>query len=249
MGNAWAVLFLATGLFFLVVSLAGPKRGVRHVFPSIALLTIGAAAAIGALLELPKLAPAPGVRPVRQTQPPGRHGAAPPEPSIPPRVLAAERRKRDLVLAALVAAALSPLAFGRSLGRHGELARLCKVTPLADSNLDWGQDLLRLQELLEQRGIRPDLLSIAYFGGDLPSYRIPAAMDLLEGGAPRRYLAISRELQLLGPQAALYPSGTAGVQKALELIAPGKNPIAVGRAGDSIDLYEVGASAGAGTSR
>ncbi|MBL8112832.1 MAG: hypothetical protein JNK60_08110, partial [Acidobacteria bacterium] len=42
-----AAVFLFSGLFLLAASLPGPRIGVRHVFPTIALLTVSAAAVLG----------------------------------------------------------------------------------------------------------------------------------------------------------------------------------------------------------
>ena len=48
---------------------------------------------------------------------------------------------------------------------------------------------------------RAPSLGVAYFGGDLPSFRIPGCVDLLASDAPLpRYVAVSRQLLLVGPQ-------------------------------------------------
>lgn len=44
---------------------------------------------------------------------------------------------------------------------------------LNDSNLDWGQDLRRLPPLLTRLGIPEEDVTVAYFGGALPSYHLP----------------------------------------------------------------------------
>lgn len=145
--------------------------------------------------------------------------------------------RRALVAATLLA--LSPLAFGRALGRFGASARLFPSPPLADSNLDWGQDLPRLAELARQRGIPPSSLGVAYFGGDLPSLRIPGCVDLLEADASLpRYVAVSRQLLLVGPETALFAEGRS---RAARVVAELKARDAgfVARAGDSIDLFEL----------
>lgn len=46
---------------------------------------------------------------------------------------------------------------------------------LSDSNLDWGQDLRRLPPLLTRLGIPEEDVTVAYFGGALPSYHLPRA--------------------------------------------------------------------------
>lgn len=135
--------------------------------------------------------------------------------------------------------ALSPVAFGRTVGRHGLAVRLFAVPPLADSNLDWGQDLPRLAGLAAERGIPPGELGVAYFGGDLPSYRLPGCVDLLAADAPLpRHVAVSRQLLLVGPDTVPFPDGRPRARRVLEeLKARGARLVA--RAGDSIDLFEV----------
>ena len=135
--------------------------------------------------------------------------------------------------------ALSPLAFGRSVGKHGLLARLSSVPPLADSNLDWGQDLPRLAGLAASRGVEPGSLGVVYFGGDLPSYRIPGCVDLLAADAPLpRFVAVSRQLLLVGEAAVPFVDGRTRAARVLaELTARGAKVVA--RAGESIELFEV----------
>ena len=136
--------------------------------------------------------------------------------------------------------ALSPLAFGRSVGRHGLAARFFRAPPLADSNLDWGQDLPRLATLASERGIPPASLGVAYFGGDLPSFRIPGCVDLLATDAPLpRYVAVSRQLLLVGPETALFAEGTAARGTRPGRAEERGTPRSSARAGDSIDLFEI----------
>jgi hypothetical protein len=148
-------------------------------------------------------------------------------------------RRSPAAFAFALLLALSPLAFGRSVGRHGLVARLFTVPPLADSNLDWGQDLPRLADLVARRGIPPASLGVAYFGGDLPSFRIPGCVDLLAADAPLpRYVAVSRQLLLVGPGTVPFAEGRPRAARVLaELKA--RDAAFVARAGDSIDLYEV----------
>lgn len=137
-------------------------------------------------------------------------------------------------LGAVLLLALSPLAFGRSLGWFGAAARLFPDPPVADSNLDWGQDLFRLRDELPARGISPGALDVVYFGGDLPATRIPGSRDVARDvGPPRRYLAVSRQLLLTGPDSAL-GDDRAAVADALR--APRGRFLF--RAGDSIDVFE-----------
>ncbi len=134
---------------------------------------------------------------------------------------------------------LSPLAFGRSVGRHALAARLFPEPPLADSNLDWGQDLPRLAALSASRGIAPGDLGVAYFGGDLPSFRVPGCVDLLAADAPLpRYVAVSRQLLLVGPETVPFADGRPRAARVLaELKARGAKVVA--RVGESIELFEV----------
>ncbi|KAA0249912.1 MAG: hypothetical protein EDX89_23380 [Acidobacteria bacterium] len=199
-GPRAARLFFAAGLLLLAGSLPGPRIGVRHVFPTVAFLTLGAAAALG-----PRIA-----------------------------------RLSAWARGALLLVVLSPLAIDRSLGASGLVGRLVGRPVLSDSNLDWGQDLLRLRNLLGARGIPPGEVSIVYFGGDLPAMRIPGCLDHLEADAPlRRYAAVSRQYLLLGGEAAILPGGAPRVARSVSELRA-RSPRPVGRAGDSIELFEVG---------
>ncbi|MCL4806693.1 MAG: glycosyltransferase family 39 protein [Thermoanaerobaculia bacterium] len=148
-------------------------------------------------------------------------------------------RRSPAAFALALLLALSPLAFGRSVGRHGLAARFFSVPPLADSNLDWGQDLPRLADLAARRDIPPASLGVAYFGGDLPSFRIPGCIDLLAADAPLpRYVAVSRQLLLVGPETVPFAEGRPRAARVLaELKA--RDAQFVARAGDSIDVFEV----------
>ena len=148
-------------------------------------------------------------------------------------------RRSTAAYAAALLLALSPLAFGRSIGRHGLLVHLFTEPPLADSNLDWGQDLPRLAELAAKRGIAPSSLGVAYFGGDLPSFRIPGCIDLLASDAPLpRWVAVSRQILLVGPDTVPFAEGRPRAARVIaELKA--RDAAFVARAGDSIDLFEL----------
>ncbi len=191
---------LLSGALVFLLSLPGPRIGVRHVLLPAALISAGAAAALAA--------------------------------RVAPRLL------RSVVLLG-AALSLVPLALGRTIGREGLAARFFARPAVADSNLDWGQDLLRLGRELPARGLKPESLAIAYFGGDEPAVRIPAAADLLRGGSleGRRLLAVSRQLLLVGPEAALDPEGVPGARAA---VAATRDPRArfLFRAGNSIDVFE-----------
>ncbi len=195
-----ARLLLAAGAVLFLVSLPGPRIGVRHVLSPAALLTCGAAVVL-----------APAIR----------------------------KRGGALALAATALVVLAPLAGGRSLGSFGLVARAFPSPPVADSNLDWGQDLLRLRDLLKARGIRPEDAGVAYFGGDSVAYRIPGAVDLLESDAPLpRHVAVSRQLLLTGAGSVLFADGRPRAARLLAtLAAEGAKPVA--RAGDSIELFDL----------
>ncbi len=157
--------------------------------------------------------------------------------------LAARLRTRALLATAAVA--LVPLALGRTIGREGMAARLFPRPALADSNLDWGQDLIRLGRELSARGLRGEDLAIAFFGGDEPALRIPRSADLL-GGSPldgRTLLAVSRQLLLVGPASALDPES---VPRAREAVAAARSDGArfLFRAGTSIDVFALQAGPG-----
>lgn len=205
-GPRFARLSYVAALLLFAGSLPGPRIGVRHVFPSIVFLTLGAGAALGpSLSRLPRVS-----------------------------------------RAGLLLVALSPLASDRNLGTDGLVGRLVGRPVLADSNLDWGQDLLRLRDLLARRGIPSSQVGIAYFGGDDPSLRIPGVADLLESSAPpRRYLAVSRHLLLLGPEAVLVTDTSGRAARSLALARdPGSRLVA--RAGESLELFDLGGTGGGG---
>lgn len=188
-----SLLLSAVALF--VLSLPGPRIGVRHVLLPAVLASAGAAAA-----------------------------------------LAQRRGPRPLLVS--VIAALAPLALGRTIGREGLAALLYQRPALADSNLDWGQDLLRLRDELGRRGLSPSGLAVAYFGGDEPSERLPGAADLLRGGSleGRTLLAVSRQFLLVGPGASLDPAGVPGAAAAVAAVRSGRARFHF-RAGTSMDVF------------
>jgi hypothetical protein len=198
---------LVSAAALLVLSLPGPRIGVRHVLLPAVLASAGAAAA-----RAPRL---------------GRR-----------------------LLAVSAAAALVPLALGRTIGRDGMASALFHRPALADSNLDWGQDLGRLRGALKSRALGPGDLAIAYFGGDEPEARLPGAADLLRGGTlgGRKLLAVSRQFLLVGPVAALDPDGVPGAREAVQAVRDGRARFLF-RGGTSIDVFTLQGRAGSGTSR
>jgi 4-amino-4-deoxy-L-arabinose transferase-like glycosyltransferase len=105
---------------------------------------------------------------------------------------------------------------------------------LIDSNIDWGQDLLRLREFMSKQGI--EKVQLAYFGHGLPEfYGInyePLAMPPEPG-----YVAISATLLQGHPYFLTYLDppqlAEAGQFSALRRMQP------VGRAGYSIMIYRI----------
>ncbi|MFW5943377.1 MAG: ArnT family glycosyltransferase, partial [Chloroflexota bacterium] len=112
---------------------------------------------------------------------------------------------------------------------------------LVDSNLDWGQDLPALRELMERRGI--ETVNLAYFGTALPeaygiNYRpLPGFLRFLAGPEIQAYnpytpapgwYAISRSSLRLG---MMYQN--------VDIYAYFRDKEPVARAGYSINLYEV----------
>ena len=65
---------------------------------------------------------------------------------------------------------------------------------VADSNLDWGQDLKRLAEYVEENNI--EIIKVDYFGGDSPPLRLGGAYRPLDSSVPNQkgWLAISGTL-------------------------------------------------------
>ena len=113
---------------------------------------------------------------------------------------------------------------------------------LVDSNLDWGQDLPALKQVMEERGI--DSVNLAYFGKAVPEvygvrYRpLPGYLRFMQGRElsaynpytpPPGWYAISATSLRLG---TLQPDTT-------DLYAPFRAMQPVDRAGYSIYLYKV----------
>jgi hypothetical protein len=74
---------------------------------------------------------------------------------------------------------------------------------LVDSDLDWGQDLLRLADTLRMRGI--DAVSIAYFGtADLSQHNLPRLLPLEPHQRERGWIAISETAFKMGNTIPLY---------------------------------------------
>lgn len=219
-----ALLVTAPAIWVLLV-FGGIVLSLRRGAPPRARRLLGCAAAL-LIFSIP--GPRIGVRHVLLAAALASAGAA--------AALAARVKTRALLATAAVA--LVPLALGRTIGREGTAARLFPRPALADSNLDWGQDLIRFGRELSARGLSPGDLAIAYFGGDEPAVRIPGVADLLRGGSleGRSLLAVSRQFLLVGPGSALDPES---VPRAKEAVAAARSPGArfLFRAGTSIDVF------------
>jgi 4-amino-4-deoxy-L-arabinose transferase-like glycosyltransferase len=99
---------------------------------------------------------------------------------------------------------------------------------LLDSNLDWGQDLLRLEEACERRSI--DALNIAYFGSaDVRRHRLPKLTPLRPFTPTKGWVAIS-EMNLKDLGARNRPRGAFDWLRQYEPVE---------RVGKSIVLYRV----------
>jgi len=100
---------------------------------------------------------------------------------------------------------------------------------LVDSDLDWGQDLLRLADTLRMRGI--DTVSIAYFGtADLSRHNLPRLLRLDPYQQARGWIAISETAFKMGSASADYKTPYDGYSW-LEAYQP------VAMVGRSIRLY------------
>jgi hypothetical protein len=169
-----------------------------------------------------------------------------------------------LVAAAVLAVvrALTPRAAAAVLllGAFGQAAEVVRVHPyemsffnvlaggpengeawLNDSNLDWGQDLLRLAAVLKERGEDAGA-TVAYFGGDDPAVEIPRArvFDPARPDVPAGLYAVSSFLLCCGPETLLVHgdvAGAAGYERLRRAARERGTP--VGRVGYSIHLFRI----------
>jgi hypothetical protein len=112
---------------------------------------------------------------------------------------------------------------------------------LNDSNLDWGQDLLRLAAELKTRG-EEARTTVAYFGGDDPAVEIPRArvFDPARPDLPDGLYAVSSFLLCCGPETLLLhgdAAGAAGYERLRRAVLERGTP--VGRVGYSIHLIRI----------
>lgn len=113
---------------------------------------------------------------------------------------------------------------------------------LVDSNLDWGQDLPALRELMARRGL--DSVNLAYFGKGVPErygvrYRpLPSYLRFMEGREVNAYNPYTPEPGWYAVSATSLRLGTLG-EDTSDLYAYFRTLQPVDRAGYSIYLYHV----------
>lgn len=112
---------------------------------------------------------------------------------------------------------------------------------LNDSNLDWGQDLARLGLEMRRRGEEASL-TVAYFGGDEPAYRLPRArvFEPTRPDAPPGLYAVSSFLLCCGPETLAFHGDVAGARGLARLRAQlRERGMPSGRVGYSIHLFRI----------
>lgn len=112
---------------------------------------------------------------------------------------------------------------------------------LNDSNLDWGQDLVRLARELERRGAS-DGTTVAYFGGASPLHHLPRARLFDAASTPLTpgLYAVSAYLLAAGPELMALrgdAARAAGYDRLRRTLAARGEP--AGRVGYSILLYRI----------
>ncbi|MHB8800105.1 MAG: glycosyltransferase family 39 protein [Thermoanaerobaculia bacterium] len=112
---------------------------------------------------------------------------------------------------------------------------------LNDSNLDWGQDLVRLARELERRG-ETEGTTVAYFGGGSPPHHLPATRLFDAASTPLTpgLYAVSAYLLAAGPELMALRGDTAraaGYDRLRRALAARGEP--AGRVGYSILLYRI----------
>lgn len=112
---------------------------------------------------------------------------------------------------------------------------------LNDSNLDWGQDLVRLARELERRG-EADGATVAYFGGGSPPHHLPRArlFDAATTPVGPGLWAVSSFLLAAGPELMAFRGDAAraeGYERLRRVLADRGVP--EGRVGYSILIYRL----------
>jgi hypothetical protein len=112
---------------------------------------------------------------------------------------------------------------------------------LNDSNLDWGQDLMRLGLELKRRGWAADT-TVAYFGGADPEYYAPGSRIFVpdRGQVPPGLYAVSSFLLCCGPEVMSFHGdhlATVGFERLRQAVR--RRGESVGRVGYSILLFRI----------
>ncbi|MCC6129727.1 MAG: glycosyltransferase family 39 protein [Acidobacteria bacterium] len=114
---------------------------------------------------------------------------------------------------------------------------------LNDSNLDWGQDLLRLRPELTRLGIREEEVTIAYFGGGLVPSAFPKSQDFAPEIAreiPPGIYAVSSFIERVAPEFMVFNQKFEAARGyALLRAVIRQRGEAVGRVGYSIRIYRI----------
>jgi 4-amino-4-deoxy-L-arabinose transferase-like glycosyltransferase len=110
---------------------------------------------------------------------------------------------------------------------------------LTDSNVDWGLDLRRLKTELARRGVRPEDLTVSYFGGDNVSYRLGVPDFSARPDVRGRFAAISVFMLTAGPEFSAYHGDDAMAQAQRRLQDAIARARPAGRVGHSIYLFEL----------
>ncbi len=217
-GRRFAALFGAGLLLFLLLSARTTYNiGVRHALFAFPLLAIAAGAAFSSRGPRPEREPAHAARAGRL-----RRAAA----------------LGGLFVAGLELAAVHPheLSFFNAAAGGLDGGRRFFV----DSNLDWGQDLLRLKEVAPS--LAPGGLPAVVFGGDLPARHSPALRPPLPGeeDRPGAILALGEAPFALGPE-LLRSKGALADAERLERIrtALRERGTRIGSIGGSIGIWRI----------
>ena len=111
---------------------------------------------------------------------------------------------------------------------------------LNDSNLDWGQDWVRLAREAARRGWRP--MAYIYLGAGYPHHNMPEAVDALDSATPPQggFLAVSSYAATVGApylRALRYRNEAARLDRLLELALD--QGTVVGEVGHTITVYRL----------
>jgi 4-amino-4-deoxy-L-arabinose transferase-like glycosyltransferase len=130
----------------------------------------------------------------------------------------------------------SALAHPDYLAYFNELVRGDPERILAESDLDWGQDLQRLSDKLKELGVKE--VSLAYFGtADIARHGLPAVKPLVPYLSETGWVAVSTHILMIE---ARYIQAEAGRPDSPLGWLESEKPVA--RAGKSIKIYNVPAN-------